>query len=69
MGLVNRLRRFLSSVDPDEETLEREEDGLAERSEWALGRAEDGTHAGTIASETVDGGPDALEAPPAEAAD
>jgi hypothetical protein len=61
VGLMSRIREFFSSVDSDEPATEHEEYAVADRSEWALGRAEDGTHAVAETARTTETDEEDLE--------
>ena len=63
MGLMSRIREFFSSVEADEPSADHEEYAVADRSEWALGRADDGTHAGAGPIRATDTDEDEFEEP------
>jgi hypothetical protein len=63
---MSRIREFFSSVEADEPATEHEDYAVADRSEWALGRAEDGTHAGAETMSATDTEDEELEPPPDE---
>ena len=63
MGLMSRIREFFSSVEADEPATDHEDYAVADRSEWALGRAEDGTHAGAETVSATDTDEDDVEEP------
>jgi hypothetical protein len=63
VGLVSRIREFFSSVEADEPATDHEDYTVADLSEWALGRAEDGTHAGAETARATDTDEDDFEEP------